>query len=167
MTTRLKTITPASWLVIGDTDDVRIGLLTQVRNEYILMIKDQKRKFLDRKAVNQYFSEDIFQNIIESDDVLSKKTGCFINGYPTDFNDPHEVVTKGGKLPLYSKKLTSDVYYAAGYYCVNFPKNWMPGFCPKLSTLGNYEYLGPFKTELEMRAALTKARKEKKLKTDN
>ena len=92
------------------------------------------------------------------------KKDFFINGYPVDFDNPSEVLVKGNKLPLFSKKATSDVYYSAGYYCLNFPKNWMPAYCPKLSTLETYDYAGPFKTELEMRSHLTKARKEKNLK---
>lgn len=161
MSVKLKPITETSWLVIGDTEDIRIGLLTEIRNQYVLMVKGEKQKFLDRKAVNKFFQEDVFSNVttpVSEEDV--KKT-YFINGYPVDFDNPSEVIIKGNKLPLFSKKATSDVYYSAGYYCLNFPKNWMPAYCPKLTTLETYEYAGPFTSELEMRTNLTKLRKEK------
>lgn len=161
MSVKLKPITETSWLVIGDTEDIRIGLLTEIRNQYVLMVKGEKQKFLDRKAVNKFFQEDVFSNVAEPVSEEDVKKTYFINGYPVDFDNPSEVIIKGNKLPLFSKKATSDVYYSAGYYCLNFPKNWMPAYCPKLTTLETYEYAGPFTSELEMRTNLTKLRKEK------
>jgi hypothetical protein len=162
MSVKLKSITETSWLVIGDTDDIKIGLLTKLRDEYVLMAKGEKKKFIDRKEVNKYFAEDVFDNVVESVQEIDVKKDYFINGYPIDFETPYEVILKGNKLPLFSKKATSDVYYSAGFYCLHFPKNWMPAFCPKLSTLETYEYAGPFKTEMEMKSMLGKLRKESK-----
>lgn len=164
MTVKLKPITETSWLVLGDTDDTRIGLLTEVRNEYVLMAQGEKKKFLNRKEVNGYFREDVFDNVVETATEEPAQKDYFINGYPVDFDSPNEVIIKGNKLPLFSKKATSDVYYSAGYYCLNFPKNWMPAYCPKLSTLETYEYAGPFKSEMEMKSSLIKLRKEKNAK---
>ena len=161
MSVKLKPITEKSWLVLGDTEDTRIGLLTEIRDQYVLMVAGAKQQFLDRKAVNKYFNEDVFKNVAEPVVEDNAKKDYFINGYPVDFDNPSEVLVKGNKLPLFSKKATSEVYYSAGYYCLNFPKNWMPAYCPKLSTLETYQYAGPFKTEIEMRSHLTKARKEK------
>lgn len=161
MTVKLKPITETSWLVIGDTDDTRIGLLTEIKDQYVLMVKGEKQQFINRKAVNSFFNEDIFKNTIDVVVEEDVKKDYYINGYPVDFDNPNEVLITGNKLPLFSKKATSDVYYSAGHYCLNFPKNWMPAYCPKLSTLETYEYAGPFKTELEMRSSLTKLRKEK------
>jgi hypothetical protein len=161
MSFKLKPITEKSWLVLSDTEDNRVGLLTEIRDQYVLMVAGAKQQFLNRKEVNTFFEEDVFTNMAEPVVEEHVKKDYFINGYPVDFDNPSEVLVKGNKLPLFSKKATSDVYYSAGYYCLNFPKNWMPAYCPKLSTLETYEYAGPFKTELEMRTQLTKARKEK------
>lgn len=162
MTVKLKPITETSWLVIGDTEETRIGLLSEVRNQYVLMVKGEKQQFIDRKAVNKFFNENVFDNVIETETESQTQKTYYINGFPVDFDNPHEVILKGNKLPLFSKKSTSEVYYSAGYYCLHFPKNWMPAYCPKLSTLETYEYSGPYKTELEMKTALNKLRKEKK-----
>ena len=163
MSVKLKPITEKSWLVLGDTEDNRIGLLTEIRDQYTLMVSGAKQQFLDRKAVNKFFNEDIFENIAAPVVETEVKKDFFINGYPVDFDNPSEVLVTGSSLPLFSKKATSDVYYSAGYYCLNFPKNWMPAYCPKMTTLDTYEYAGPFKSELEMRSQLTKMRKEKNL----
>jgi hypothetical protein len=164
MTVKLKSITETSWLVLGDTDDTRIGLLTEIRDRYVLMVKGEKKSFLSRKEVNKYFEENVFDNVMENVTEESTQKDYYINGYPVDFDSPNEVIIKGSKLPLFSKKATSDVYYSAGYYCLHFPKNWMPAYCPKLSTLETYEYAGPFKTEMEMKSNLVKLRKEKSSK---
>lgn len=158
MSVKLKSITDKSWLVINDIDSDRVGLLTEIRNQYVLMVAGAKKQFLDRKEVNTYFNEDVFGTILEKEDDTIKKD-FFINGYPVDFDSPNEVIIKGNKLPLFSKKATSEVYYSAGYYCLEFPRNTMPAYCPKLSTLTSYEYSGPFKTEIEMKLELTKLRK--------
>ncbi len=164
MSVKLKCITEKSWLVINDLDSDRIGLLTEIRNQYVLMVAGAKKQFLDRVAVNKYFNEDVFQTAIEPTAEDTVKKDYFINGYPVDFDSPNEVIVKGSKLPLFSKKATSDVYYSAGHYCLNFPKNWMPAYCPKLSTLQSYTYAGPFKTEFEMKTELGRLRKERTLK---
>lgn len=160
MTVKLKTITESSWLVLGDTEETRIGLLSEIQDNYVLMVRGEKKKFLSRREVNSYFNEDVFLNVVDPE-LSTDKKDYFINGYPVDFDSPHEVIIKGNKLPLFSKKASSEVYYSAGFYCLNFPKNWMPAYCPKLSTLQTYEYAGPFKTELEMKTSLAKLRKEK------
>lgn len=164
MTVKLKPITETSWLVLGDTEDIRIGLLTESRDKYVLMAKGEKRQFLSRKEVNKYFEEDVFQNMVEVVAESAVQKDYYINGYPVDFDSPNEVIIKGNRLPLFSKKASSEVYYSAGYYCLHFPKNWMPAYCPKLSTLETYEYSGPYKTEMEMRSCLVKARKEKNVR---
>jgi hypothetical protein len=164
MKVHLKSITENSWLVISDTEDSRIGLLTEVRDKYILMISGAKQQFLNRKEVNKFFNEDVFSNIDKTIVKEATDKQYFINGYPVEFDNPHEVFITGNKLPLFSKKQASDVYYSAGYYCLNFPKSWMPAMSPKYSTLQAYEYAGPFKTEMEMKLALVKLRKESKEK---
>ncbi len=164
MSVRLKPITETSWLVLGDTDETRIGLLTEMREQYVLMAQGAKKSFLSRKEVNKYFEEDVFENVVEAESEPNVQKDYFINGYPVDFDSPNEVIIKGNKLPLFSKKATSEVYYSAGYYCLHFPKNWMPAYCPKHSTLETYEYAGPFKSEIEMRSNLVKLRKEKNTK---
>lgn len=65
MSVKLKAITDKSWLVIGDTDENRIGLLTEIRDQYILMVAGAKQQFLDRKAVNKFFNEDVFVDVAE------------------------------------------------------------------------------------------------------
>jgi hypothetical protein len=155
MTLKLKSITSTSWLVIKN--DSNIGLLSETNSEYIFISNGKKEIFQDKHAVLNYFGQDIFNNL--SIPVVESAKISYINSFPVDFDNPKEVSIKDNTLPLYSKKTDSNVYYAAGYYCLEFPSNIMPAFCPKLSTLENYKYSGPFKTEVEMRVELGRLKK--------
>lgn len=161
MSVKLKEITDKSWLVLGDAEEYKIGLLTQIKDQYTLTIRGQKQNFYNKKELNKYFKEDVFSKPAEAFSQEAIKKEYFINGYPINFDNPIEVTREDTKLPLYSKKESSDVIYTAGYYCVNFPKNWMPSFCPKLATVQTYGCVGPFKTRNEMKSALIKLRKQK------
>lgn len=155
---KLRPITEKSWLVLTDTMD-RIGLLSEQQNKFILLIKGLRTSFDNKTEINNFFNEDIFSNVTKLKEDSSKE--FFIDGYLADFNNPHEI-SDDHALPLYAKTPTSKIYYAAGYYCVNFPKGHMPAFCPKLATLDKYGYEGPYKSDKEMKFILAKLRKEKR-----
>ena len=59
------------------------------------------------------------------------------------------------RLPLFTKSEKSKSLYCAGYYIIHFDKGWVKSFCPKLITVERYETRGPFKTDIEMRQALS------------
>jgi hypothetical protein len=159
---KLKPITDKSWLILADDGVQHVALLSEQRGKLILIAKNIKTVFNNRKELQDFFEEDIFENVIK--DVKQEKISYYINGYPTDHNIPHEAKPDKIKsdLPLYTKTATSLVYYSAGYYCLQFPKGWMHAFCPKLETLTAHNYEGPFKTEKEMKFVLSKLRKCKK-----
>ena len=63
------------------------------------------------------------------------------------------------KLPLFTKSNKSKSAYCAGYYIIEFEKGWVKSFCPKLITIERYNFKGPFKTEIEMRSELSRAKR--------
>lgn len=78
-----------------------------------------------------------------------------VHGYPTSCEPFNEMYDVKRKLPLFAKSNKSKSLYCAGYYTIRFEKGWVKSFCPKLITIERNQYQGPFKTELEMRAALS------------
>lgn len=157
---QLKEITDKSWLVITDKGQENIGLLS-VNNigNYVLLSKEGRVKFADEDELKEFFNEDIFEKIVYAEHEESKES--FVRGFPVDFDDPYEADPEGkiSDLPLYTKSRKSDVYHCAGYYCICYPKGWLQSFCPKLSTLDKYEYVGPFKTKMEMKSQLSLLKK--------
>lgn len=161
MPVKLKTITENSWLVTGVTGGINIGLLTELRNQYTLMINGQKQKFLDKQSLTSYFNEDIFRSKIP-DPISNTDIKYYVGGYPVSYENPVDAGISESGLPIFGKKASSDVYYCAGYYCLKYPNNWMPAFCPKLSTVSSYTYCGPFKTEEELKVMIDKLRQQDK-----
>ena len=81
--------------------------------------------------------------------------------YPTKHIPYNGVYDVHKKMALYSKSVNSDNMYAAGYFLVHFPKGWVRGFCPKLSTLEGNEYEGPFKNVTEQKQAFSLVNRSK------
>ena len=88
---------------------------------------------------------------------LNNKTTEQINdvhGYPTKGVPYNSMFDIKRKLPLFTKSEKSKSVYCAGFYLIKFNVNWLKSFCPKLITIERNEYLGPFKTEIEMKEKL-------------
>jgi len=163
MTIQLKEITDNSWLVMTEKEQEKIGLLIANKSgSYLLLTSNGKLQFANDKEVTEFFEEDVFSNVMIP--ALAVETDFFVKGFPVDFNNPFEADAEDGvsDLPLYTKTKNSKVYHCAGYYCVKFPKGWTNSFSPKLSTLQRYEYVGPLKTEMEMKTNLSILKKNKK-----
>jgi hypothetical protein len=113
----------------------------------------------------------LFSNL----DQLEKTLGWTVTFEQPKTRDVHAVTI--GHLPVkhstaleiqtepvasYVKQEGSQVRYAAGYWGLKFTHAWTASFCPKLSTLGEYEHVGPFGTKLEMNTILAQRNRELK-----
>lgn len=81
-------------------------------------------------------------------------------GYPVPDQETFQTQEQNG-LPCFTKTVGSTVFFAAGYYSINFDNGgWMESFCPKLSTLLKYEHMGPFKTESDMQLSIQRKKRD-------
>jgi len=153
---RLKKLTQSSWLVITDTNE-KVGLLSEQRDKLKFIARAANAEFKDREDVSEFFEqEDLFQTVIEVKTENEEKE-YFVNGFPVKAGVAHEISDDEIEtdLPVYAKSASSDSYYVAGYFCLNFDEaGWTHAFCPRYKTLDKYEWKGPFKTEDEMKAEL-------------
>lgn len=76
-----------------------------------------------------------------------------VYGYPCNTEQACNINLQD-TVPIYTKTATSKQYFAAGYYGILFPMGWRPSFCPRLKTLNDYKYIGPFKNEYDMQLAI-------------
>lgn len=76
-----------------------------------------------------------------------------VYGYPCNAEQAHNIDLQDN-VPVYTKTVTSKQHFAAGYYGILFPMGWRPSFCPRLKTLNDYKYIGPFKNEYDMQLAI-------------
>ena len=146
-----------------EKEQEKIGLLSANKTgTYLLLTSSGKMQFANDDEVIAFFEEDVFENVVVT--AMAEEKDFFVKGFPVDFDNPFEADAEDviSELPLYTKTKSSKVYHCAGYYCVKFPKGWTNSFSPKLSTLQRYEYVGPLKTEMEMKSNLSILKKNTK-----
>jgi len=77
-----------------------------------------------------------------------------VYGYPTDLEHVFNVQKDAG-LPCYTKSKNSKVIHAAGWYGMMRNALHAEAFCPKINTLRSYPYIGPFRSQMDLRLAMT------------
>lgn len=159
--TVLQQISDVAWLVHRGKE--RVGLLNKNVQEHFTYITGRDMvTFNNKEEVVKHFGNiQLFENKINQPTTVPDR--LYIKGFEVDYDQPYALDETHpdyrDDLPLYTKIEGSNVYYAAGYYCVHFEKGWKNAHGPKLSTLLKYGYQGPFKTEMEMRTQLKKLNK--------
>lgn len=111
-------------------------------------------------SVTMTLKEFTVQFDVENKDRNTSTDFATVYGYPTNtievFNERSQ-----DNLPVFTKKEASKLEYVAGYYALLYPNNgWTRAYVPKLKTLDDYQWIGPFKTESDMLLAIRRKRKE-------
>jgi hypothetical protein len=134
---------------------VRIGTIGKDEDKFIVTKSGKVDIYRDEKQLAKYFGKNLLTATIRipNTDVVSSD----VNGYPTRCHPYNGMFDISRKLPLFTKSEKSKSVYCAGYYIIKFNVNWLKSFCPKIITIERNEYQGPFKTDLEMKAALANA----------
>ena len=154
---KTKQLLPDRFWII-EHNGLRIGTIQRHdQNQFIVTGTDSSIANLTLEEVEDTFNLFDTQSLIETKDGVDKE----VHGYPTKHTPYNAVFDVKHQLPLYSKSPNSDNMYAAGYYCVKFPKGWVKGFCPKLSTIAENVYQGPFKTVIEQRKVFSNVNKSR------
>ena len=124
--------------------------------EWILADKGQKFEFKSLKEIKEELG---VGELAGKSEGTAKSDQNVIYGYPTSSSPYEPVYNVKKKLPLFAKSAKSKSQYCAGHYVIQFRKGWVKSFCPKLITLERYPFIGPFKTEVEMKAVLNSINK--------
>ena len=154
--TKLQQISDVAWLV--HQGERKLGILNKdIQENYTYNTGKELVKFNNKSQAKQYFGNiKLFEEKIE--EPAQRDEEFYIKGHLVDYPTPCAIdpthVDYNEQLPLYTKIDGSDVYYSAGYYCINFEKGWKHAHGPKLATLEKYGFEGPFRTECEMRQRL-------------
>jgi hypothetical protein len=149
--TMLQQISDVAWLV--HQGNQKIGILNKdVQEHYTYISGKELVSFSDDNEVRNHFGNlSLFEEKIDTPSL--KHDAYYIGGYEVDYAEPYVLEETHPDyrkdLPLYTKIEGGTIYYAAGYYCINFDKGWKHANGPKLSTIEKYGYRGPFKTLLE------------------
>ena len=151
MSINAKPILQDKFWIVEDQGE-KIGTLSKSEDGYIYSKQGDISFYNTDRDLEKTFGKNFLTAKIttpEADDELA------VHGYPTRTTPSNSMFDIQRKLPLFTKSEKSKSVYCAGYYLVKFNVNWLKSFCPKLITIERNQFMGPFKTELEMRMTLS------------
>jgi len=155
MTIKTKTILKDKFWIVED-EGVRIGTLSVADDKFMFSSSEGTKYFNSERALKKTFGNGFLINNV-TDEINNIQKDKEVYNFPTSTVPYNPMLDVQRKLPLFTKSAKSKSLYCAGYYIIHFDKGWVKSFCPKLITVERYEYQGPFKTDIEMRQALSKA----------
>lgn len=151
MTVSAKPMLQDKFWIVQD-GGIRVGTLSKDDDKFILNEKGNVSFFENEEQLTKKFGINFLTAKItpsgDSDNLM-------VHDYPTKTKPFNIMYDISRKLPLFTKSEKSTTLFCAGYYLIRFNVNWLKGFCPKLVTIEENEYLGPFKNEEEMKEALS------------
>ena len=130
----------------------KVGTIRSNENGVVLTVGKENHSFKRLEELKQKMKVSFTGKEL----VNKEKEEYEVHGYPCKTKPFNGLYDLKRKLPLYTKTEDSQSFFTAGYYCIEFENGWVPAYCPKLITLGRNNYLGPFKTKLEMTEILRK-----------
>jgi hypothetical protein len=151
MTIKAKPILENKFWIVED-EGVRVGTLSKDGEAFVFSKRGEVNFFRNEQQLKKKFGKNFLTaQIIPPATATIDQT---VHGYPTRCDPFNSMFDIQRNLPLFTKSEKSKSVYCAGYYLIKFNVNWLKSFCPKLITLERNDFLGPFKTEFEMKAKL-------------
>ncbi len=149
----MKPLTETSWILTSDGE--RIGLVSQSQDGFSVIGKTLTGTFSSLSDLSKKLGSTIA--IEQPPEPAQEKEAGAVNGYPIKHSEWYNVLDE--PVPSYTRLEKGQTRYAAGYYGLKFSNGWTHSFCPKLATLSEYEYIGPFTTKLEMQHQISSKNK--------
>lgn len=141
------------WIV--ERNGQKVGTLRRDK-DFVLTVNDKKARFPDIQTLAERVGIDFNQKVIKAEQPKEHE----VHGFPCKGKPYNDLYDLKRKLPLYTKTERSQSFYCAGYYAIKFEHGWVKAYCPKLITLGRNDYMGPYKTKLEMQETLRRLSNE-------
>jgi hypothetical protein len=145
---KLKPVTETSWIL--HDHGTRLAIIVASDSKFKSLGRIEPKEFDSFEELGKLLNAVITVEDVSVDD---EPTVGDIDGYPVKHSTVHDVVTD--RYPSYAKTQGSKTRFAAGYYGVNFSHGWVYSYCPKVNTLEENAWIGPFRTKLEMQNAIT------------
>ena len=147
------------WIL--EQNEQKVGTMRKASSTWQVLLEQNKKEFQTYDEVIDFLGSDPLS--VSKKNIQQPEAGKFdVNGYPTEIK-PFNIEVKSN-LPTYTKTSKSQVRHCAGYYCVEFPKGWVPSFNPKMQTLveNAMSFAGPFYSEMEMQININNKKRERR-----
>jgi hypothetical protein len=153
---KLKPVTDTSWIL--HQNGVRLAMIIANNKGYNAIGKLTTKHFENLADMCNILGGKV---IFEESEAQAEKEVGNVHGFPIKHNTSHDLALD--RYPSYAKTKCSNNRFAAGYYSILFSHGWVQSYCPKISTLDDNEWIGPFYTKLEMLSAISAKKKEIKI----
>ena len=151
-----KTIMPGKFWILEESGQ-KIGTIHNGDNVFTLSFKGGLKRYNDLKVLE----DELHVSLGESAEAVNvRSTNDSVLEYPTAWALIYNKQELEG-LPVFTKTENSKSFHAAGYYGIQFPNGWTTSFCPSLTTIKGYRYIGPFKTQSDMTVAIQRKKNER------
>lgn len=152
---KLKPVSDTAWIL--EKDGNRHSMVSAT-DQGLRVIGPLKRKlYADLADLSSELGSDVAMEPRDADGDAGEEIGQ-VDGYPIKHSQVFDVVTE--EIVTYSKTSGGRARFAAGYYAIRFDHGWTASYCPRLSTLTDNAYIGPFRSKLEMQNAISAKKRE-------
>ena len=124
----------------------RVGMMNFKDNNYTITLKRKDLVAHDEEELKTMGIEFVVRDLTHGGHLE-------VMGYPTDQEEVFNVKEIDG-FPTFTKKAESKSTHVAGWYGLKFKNGWCASLCPRLSTVKNNIYVGPFKTKMDLKVVL-------------
>jgi len=150
MSVKAKPVLENKFWIVEDNGQ-RVGTLSKNEDGFILAKQGDVKVYSNERQLKKHVG---LQFILKQINNKNSNEIYEVHGYPSKGLPYNSMFDIKRKLPLFTKSEKSKSVYCAGFYLIKFNVNWLKSFCPKLITIERNDYIGPFKTELEMKEKL-------------
>lgn len=151
----LRAVTESAWLL--ERDGVRHSMVVFNGESYKVIGPLEKKVFASLDDLDSMLGGGIKMENRDADGDAGDEIGQ-VDGYPIKHASAFDIEL--GEIVTYAKAHKSKVRFAAGYYAIDFDHGWTASYCPRLDTLHNHGYIGPFRSKLEMQNAISAKKRE-------
>lgn len=145
---KLKPITGTSWIL--NSSGTRLAMIVADGTGFKAIGQLDQKTFVDLADMGKYLGGTV---TFEEPEQIVEAEASDVDGYPIKHAAAFNVTND--RYPSYTKVEGSSNRFAAGYYGVQFAHGWVYSYCPKISTLEENTWIGPFRSRLEMQNAIT------------
>jgi hypothetical protein len=132
------------WIV--EQDGEKIATIQAVdEGGYVYVHDEQRQPYANIKSIKNKLNVQFDRGTKHQTPATNE-----VYGFPASTRTYNCLFDVNKRLPIYTKAAKSKSYFCAGHYAVQFNNSWTKTFCPKLITLQRYEFLGPYRTKLEL-----------------
>lgn len=150
---KLKPVTDTSWILYQNGN--RLAMIIANNQGYTVIGNLPLKNFITLDELGRTLGGKV---TIEDVHLNQEKEIGNVHGYPIKHDTAVDVALND--YPSYAKSEGSSSRFAAGYYGILFNHGWVQSYCPKISTIDDNEWIGPYRTKFELLSAISSKKKE-------